>query len=103
MNKKHDRLAPLVNRRLEFPYVRDRLLELGFSNVELTKQLEPSWAEAQETGATRNLFIRAIRGDAKELDKVFLPHPQPPYWFWKHRRPDLVNGMFQNKIAATSH
>jgi SAM-dependent methyltransferase len=90
MNKKHDLLAPLVNRRLEFPYVRDLLLGLGFSNVELTKKQMPSYAEAEQTGCTRNLFIRAIKGNANGLQSVLLPNPEPPYWFWRYRRPELV-------------
>jgi len=91
MNKKHDKLAPLINRRLEFPYVRDQLLELGFSKVELTKRQQPSWTEAQKIGGTRNLFIRAIKGDPKALENAFLPEPEPPYWFWKYRRPDIAD------------
>ena len=90
MNKRHDKLAPLINRRLEFPYVRDLLLDLGFSKVELTKEQEPSWSEAKETGRTRNLFIRAIKGNASELEKVLLPNAKPSYWFWRYSRPDLA-------------
>ena len=89
MNKKHDKLAPLVNRRHRFCDVANSLEQLGFTDVQLTKRMPPNWEETYRTGATHQLFIRAVRGDATNVRRVSLPQADPPYWIWKYRRPEF--------------
>ena len=96
MNKKHDKLAPLINRRLKFEEVEKMLRGLGYTDVEQTKQCPPTWEETYRVGATHQLFVRAVKGDATEARKVSLPAPEPPYWFWKYRRPEFADRVLGN-------
>lgn len=68
----HDVLAPLVNRRLEFAFVKEFLEARGFTDVTRTVD-------------STELFVRAVRGDASPYHRgLFLPKRRAPYWFQHH-------------------
>lgn len=73
VHEAHDHFAPLINRRLEFDEVRERLESLGFEDVERTLD-------------TSELYIRAFRpgGKSKNADYL-LPKSTPPFWFDHHK------------------
>jgi len=68
----HDLYAPLINRRLEYSYVKKFLEERGF---EVTRTIDST-----------ELLLRAIRTGSRELyEKWILPRKEPPYWFYRYR------------------
>lgn len=70
----HDLYAPLVNRRLEFDYVKGFLQARGFGDVART--IDDS-----------ELFVRAIRTNSVQhyYENWILPKKKPPYWFYRYR------------------
>lgn len=69
----HDVYAPLVNRRLDYPYVEQFLTSCGFAEV--TRTIDHT-----------ELFVRALKGDLREWhDRWVLPKKQSPYWFQHHQ------------------
>ncbi|HAA67507.1 MAG TPA: hypothetical protein DCE55_00055 [Planctomycetaceae bacterium] len=99
MNKKHDKMAPLLNRRHKFRDVASFLEQLGFTDVQLTKQMPSTWEETFRTGATHQLFVRAVRGDATAVRNVSLPQADPPYWIWKYRCPQFGDRVVEKSDA----
>lgn len=68
----HDAYAPLINRRLDYDYVHDFIKQRGFEDIVRTID-------------NTEIFIRAIKGNAKEYyGKWLLPKKKPPYWFHHH-------------------
>jgi 2-polyprenyl-3-methyl-5-hydroxy-6-metoxy-1,4-benzoquinol methylase len=68
-HSKHDVYAPLINRRLEFDYVRDFLVKRGFKDIVRTVD-------------HTELFVRAFRDDVDNYYMNWvLPKKSPPYWF----------------------
>ena len=67
----HDFYAPLINRRLDFSYVKDFLSKRGMHSIERTID-------------HTELFIRAFKGDANELKKHVLPKKTKPFWFERY-------------------
>jgi SAM-dependent methyltransferase len=67
----HDLYAPLINRRLSFPYVKEFLTKRGMHNIERTID-------------HTELFIRAFKGDASDLKKNILPKKIRPFWFERY-------------------
>lgn len=68
----HDLYAPLVNRRLDWPFVKDALEKHGFSGVDRTID-------------HTEIFVRAFRGEpSADLRASLLPKKAPPYWFRHH-------------------
>jgi SAM-dependent methyltransferase len=67
----HDIFAPLINRRFTFGQVQEMLQQRGLSRIERTI----------EHG---ELFIRAIKGDANQIEPWLLPKAKGPYWFQHH-------------------
>ena len=68
----HDIYSPLINRRLEYKYVKDFLKSEGFEDIVRTID-------------HTELFIRAIKGNAKDYYKKYiLPKKKAPYWFEHH-------------------
>lgn len=67
----HDIYAPLVNRRLDFNYVKDFLSKRGMHSIVRTID-------------HTELFIRAFKGDARELKKYVLPKKTKPFWFERY-------------------
>ncbi len=70
VHNQHDLLAPLVNRRLEWDYVREFLLERGFPEV--TRTIDHT-----------ELFVRAAK-NPQALESFALPPKDPPFWFQHH-------------------
>jgi hypothetical protein len=69
----HDLYAPLINRRLEFDYLKELLESRGFGNV-------------RRTIDDTELFVRTIRGEAaQDYANWILPEKGPPYWFYRYR------------------
>lgn len=70
----HDIYAPLINRRLDYDYVRKFLESRGFGDV--TRTIDHT-----------ELFVRAIRINAVRdyHEKWILPRRKPPYWFQRYR------------------
>lgn len=73
VHQKHDLLAPLVNRRLEFDDIRSRLEARGFTQIERTMD-------------HTELFIRAFKGKniPEETIQALLPKHSAPFWFQHH-------------------
>ena len=67
----HDLYAPLINRRLEYSYVKTFLEDRGF---DVTRTIDST-----------ELFLRAMRTGSVELEKWSLPKKEPPYWFYRYR------------------
>lgn len=63
----HDLYAPLINRRLEFDYVKQFLEKRGLKDVVRTVD-HPE------------LFIRAFKGDTSLLNSMILPKKTGPFW-----------------------
>lgn len=74
LHQMHDLLAPLLNRRLEYDYVAERLKAHGFTDIERTMD-------------SSDLFIRAFKGESAKAshDSSLLPKAQPPYWYRHHK------------------
>lgn len=74
LHQMHDLLAPLLNRRLDYAYVEERLKAHGFTDIERTMD-------------STDLFIRAFKGDSAKTshESFLLPKMQPPYWFRHHK------------------
>ena len=69
----HDMYSPLINRRLDYGYVKNFLETAGFEKVQRIKD-HPE------------LFIRAIKSDYEHYkSKWLLQQPQPPFWFQRHQ------------------
>lgn len=71
LNMSHDLYAPLINRRLDFEYVKNFLHQRGFHSIERT--IDHS-----------EIFVRAFKGDAHILQKEILPKKSKPYWFERY-------------------
>ena len=67
----HDIYAPLINRRLDFTYVKEYLAKRGMHNIERTID-------------HTELFIRAFKGNASEVKRCILPKKSKPYWFERY-------------------
>jgi 2-polyprenyl-3-methyl-5-hydroxy-6-metoxy-1,4-benzoquinol methylase len=63
LHQNHDIFAPLLNRRLEFDYVKKMLEDNGFTNVTRTVK-------------STELYIRATKGQLKPEDKDMLLSPE---------------------------
>ena len=74
LHQMHDLLAPLINRRLEYADIADRLKARGFTGIERTVD-------------STDLFLRAFKGDAvpEATRQALLPKKMPPYWFEHHK------------------
>ncbi len=69
LHNQHDIYAPLVNRRLEYDYVKKAIEAQGF--VDVTRTVDHT-----------ELFIRALKGDVDGYrTRWLLPRARPPYWF----------------------
>jgi len=69
----HDCYAPLINRRLDFDYVKNFLKYEEFEDI--VRTIEHT-----------ELFIRAIKSNTKDYyRKWILPKKQSPYWFTHHK------------------
>lgn len=68
LNMLHDYYSPLINRRLDYSYVKGFLENRGFELVERNKK-HPE------------LFIRAVKSKTSDVINHFLPEPQAPFWF----------------------
>jgi 2-polyprenyl-3-methyl-5-hydroxy-6-metoxy-1,4-benzoquinol methylase len=68
IHQNHDIFAPLLNRRLEYDYVKKMLEENGFTDVTRTVQ-------------SGEITVRAVKGRMKAEDKDMILHPQsnPPW------------------------
>lgn len=75
IHQMHDIFAPLLNRRLEFDFVKKRLEEFGFTNV-------------VRTNNSTELHIRAIKGNpVDEVDNYFLkPFQGKDPWISHHEK-----------------
>ena len=62
LHQNHDLFAPLLNRRLEYDYVKRVLEENGFTDV-------------TRTANTTEIYIRATKGQMKQEDKEMLLSP----------------------------
>jgi 2-polyprenyl-3-methyl-5-hydroxy-6-metoxy-1,4-benzoquinol methylase len=67
----HDLYAPLINRRLEFDYVKNFLEKRNFYSIVRTID-------------STEIFVRAFKGDAQLLQKEVLPKKVKPYWFERY-------------------
>lgn len=63
----HDFYAPLINRRIDFNYVKQFLEERGFAKLVRTQQ----YAE---------VFVRAIKGNSEKYKEWILPSNEDPLW-----------------------
>ncbi len=69
LHQAHDMYAPLLNRRLEFDYVKKMLQENGFTDIVRTVD-------------DGELHVRAVKTAMKPEDKEFIiPKTNNPYWF----------------------
>lgn len=67
----HDAYAPLINRRLEFDYVKKFLEDRGFTGVVRTVDYT-------------ELFIRSFKGSGAEVEPYLLPPSEDPVWIFHH-------------------
>jgi len=71
VHSNHDFFAPLINRRLDFNYIQDFLVNRGFDNVVRT-QKHPE------------IFVRAINGNLEKYKEYILPPNTDPLWIEKY-------------------
>jgi 2-polyprenyl-3-methyl-5-hydroxy-6-metoxy-1,4-benzoquinol methylase len=67
----HDLYAPLINRRLDYDYVKKFLEEKGLHSIERTID-------------HTELFIRAFKGNVDHIKKYILQKKSKPYWFERY-------------------
>ena len=68
----HDVYAPMINRRLDYAYVKRFLEALGF--IDVTRTIDHT-----------EIFVRAVKDFSEHLRGSFLPPSSAPFWFQHHR------------------